>query len=396
MNIIEEVKKIESKIIGFRHDLHKIPELQNELPMTMAYIRDVLESYGISYFSLMDGNATVAIIEGKNPGKCLAIRADADALPIQEETGLPFASENGCMHACGHDAHTAMALGAAIILNEHKDLFDGCVKVFFQPGEEYPGGALPMIEEGCMDNPKVDGIVGLHNGILFPVSPGHIGVKAGPMMAAMDRFKVTIIGRGTHGATPHLGADPIPCICEIVNSLQKIVSRMINPLDQALLSVGQIHGGFTQNIIPDEVFIEGTVRTFDEKVRNDIKRYINEISTNIAKAYNMRADVEYNFKYPAVINDNEFTNFVANSAKELFGEEVVEYLDRPSLGGDDVAYFLKEAKGTYFSLSNPKIYPDGKFYPHHNPKFDVDESKFYIGTSIFVKVALDFLGGKNV
>lgn len=396
MNIVEEVKKIEAEIIGFRRDLHRIPELQNELPHTMEYIENVLKKYGISYEFLMNKNAIVAKIEGKNPGKCIAIRADADALPIKEETGLSFASENGCMHACGHDGHVSMALGAAIILNENRNSFDGVVKIFFQPGEEYPGGALPMIKEGCMENPKVDRVIGLHNGILFPVSSGHIGVKPGAMMASMDRFKVTVIGRGTHGATPHLGADPIPCICEIVNGLQKIVSRMIDPLEHALLSVCQIHGGFTQNIIPDEVFIEGTVRTFDEELRKKIARLIEVISKNIAEAYEMKAEVEYDYKYPAVINDPEFTDFVANCAKDLFLDDIVEYLDRPTLGGEDVSYFLREAKGTFFSLSNPKVYPDGKIYPHHNPKFDLDESKFYIGTSIFVMVALKFLGGKNV
>lgn len=394
MNILEEVKNIEEEIINFRRDLHRIPELQLNLPKTMEYIGKVLDENEIPYKKIVEGNGVVAEIKGKNTGGCIAIRADSDALPIEEETGLPFKSENGCMHACGHDGHTAMALGAALILNRNRDKFDGTVKIFFQPGEEYPGGALPMIEEGCMEDPKVERVIGLHNGQLFPIEPGRVGFMPGEMMAAMDRFKITVIGKGTHGATPHLGKDPIPCICEIVNGLQKIVSRMVNPAEKVLLSVCQIHGGFTQNIIPDTVFVEGTVRTFDDEVRRSIAENIKNISENIAKAYGMDAEVEYDFKYPAVINDEEFTEYVVDCAKEVLGEERVEYLKEPSFGGEDMAYFLREAKGTFFALSNPKVHEGGKIYPHHSPKFDLDESKLYMGTAIFVKVAMDYLNGK--
>ncbi len=390
-NVLEEVKKIESQIISWRRDLHKIPELGLELPKTSKYVQEELSKMGIEYHTLINGNAIVGIIKGAEKGKTIALRADMDALPIREETGLPFASENGSMHACGHDAHTSMLLGAAKILNENKDKLKGNVKLFFQPGEEYPGGALPMIEEGAMKNPKVDAVLGLHNGsISKDIEKGKIGVSYGPMMASMDRIFIKIKGKGSHGAYPEQSIDPISTAAEVISGLQRIVSREVKAIDPAVVSITRINGGFNQNIIPDEVEMEGTVRAVNPATRNFIARRIEEVTKGITAAMRAECEVEYEFKYPPLINSKSFTESFVESAKRVIAEEDIYNMKDPVMGGEDMAYFLEKAPGTYFFLSNPKEV-DGEIYAHHNSKFDVDESIFHIGSSLFVQTVVDFL-----
>ena len=392
-NIIDLVKQKEAKIIQIRRDLHQIPELELSLPKTVSYVCKQLDELQIPYHKLVDGNAIVALIEGKEKGKCIAIRADMDALPIKENTGLSFASKHeGCMHACGHDGHTAMALGACMVLKELSSEFKGCVKILFQPGEEFPGGALPMIEEGCMENPKVDAVIGLHAGYIYPgVEKGKFGACCGAFFAAADKFKIIIKGYGAHGAYPHLSIDPVPIACEIVSGLQKIISRELPPTTRALISVGQIHGGSGFNIIPDEVFIEGTVRVTDENERNFIAKRIEEIASGIAKSYRAEAKTVYDFRYPVLINDKDFTTFFVKNTKELFGDDSIHEISVPTMGGEDMAYFLQKAQGTFFVLSNPIIHDGGKIYPHHSDRFDIDESLFYKGTSAVLATVLKYL-----
>lgn len=395
MKSLDLAKKMENEIIKDRRELHKIPELQLNLPKTVRYITGELEKYDIDYNLLVDGNAIVAEI-GKVDGKCIAIRADMDALPIEEETGNEFKSTHeGRMHACGHDSHSAMALGAAKILKGMEDELNGKIKIFFQPGEEIPGGAKPMIDEGAMKNPKVDAVIGMHAGTLFDgVKKGAVAYKKGPMMASMDRFKLIVTGKGGHGARPHQVIDPIIIISEINLGLQKIISREIDPNIPALISICQIHGGTTQNIIPDVVWEEGTVRNLDENTRDLIEKRMSEIAENIAAAYNAKAEVIYERFYPTVINDEKFTEFVKNTAIDLFGEDDVIELKQPTMGGEDVAFFLQEAPGTFLALENPRVYDDGNIYPHHNSKFDIDESLMYKGIALFVEVATRFLKGE--
>lgn len=391
INVVEEVKKIEKKIISWRRDLHKIPELGLELPNTSKYIQEKLSEMGIKYHTLVNGNAIVGIIKGTKEGKTIALRADMDGLPIKEETGLSFASYNGCMHACGHDAHSAILLGAAKVLNKNRDKLKGNVKLFFQPGEEYPGGALPMIKEGAMENPKVDAVLGLHNGsISKDVTKGKIGVCYGPMMASMDRISIKIKGKGSHGAYPELSVDPISTAAEVISALQRIVSREVKAIDPAVLSITRINGGFNQNIIPDVVEIEGTVRAVNPETRNFIAKRIDEITKGITTAMRADCEVEYEFKYPPLINSQEFTKDFVESAKNIISEEEIYEIKSPVMGGEDMAYFLEKVPGTFFFLSNPNEV-DGVTYPHHNSKFDVDESIFYIGSSLFVQAVLDFL-----
>ena len=391
MDIVEEVRAIEEEIISWRRDLHQIPELGLNLPKTSKYVQDRLDEMDIEYKTLIDGNAIVGLIRGSGEGRTIALRADMDGLPIREETGLDFASTNGNMHACAHDAHTAMLLGAAKVLNNNRESFQGNVKLLFQPGEEYPGGALPMIEEGAMENPKVDGVLGLHAGaILGDIDKGKIGVAYGPMMASMDRVLITIKGKGSHGAYPEESVDPISIAAEVISSLQRVVSREIRAVDPAVLSLTRIEGGFNQNIIPEEVEIEGTVRTVNNDTRNFIARRIDEISKGVTEAMRADYEVQYDFKYPPLINSREFTEDFVKSAKKIISEEDIISMEHPVMGGEDMAYFLEEAPGTFFFLSNPmKI--DGKYHPHHNSKFAIDEGLLYKGSSLLIQAVLDFL-----
>ena len=391
MDIKNSVKQIETEIISHRRELHKIPELGLELPNTAAYVKKQLEHMGIEYQELVGGNALVGLIRGGHEGKTLAIRADMDGLPIQEETGLPFSSQTKNMHACGHDGHTAMLLGAAKVLNENRELLHGSVKLLFQPGEEFPGGAKPMIDEGCMENPHVDAVIGLHEGhINDTVKAGSIGVSYGKVMASMDRILLRVIGKGVHGAYPEQGVDPIVISAEIISSLQRIISREINAADNGLISICRIQGGFNQNIIPDVVEMEGTVRATDPEVREKLARRIGEISRGIAQTFNAQCEVTYDFKYPPVVNDREFTQKFVESAKKIISEDRIMTIEKPIMGGEDMAYFLEKVPGTFFFLANPKEV-EGKIWPHHNPRFDIDESALWLGSALFVQTALDYL-----
>lgn len=391
LDIREEVKRVEKDIISWRRDLHQIPELGLNLPKTTNYIASRLDEMGIEYKTIVDGNAIVGIIKGTRGGKTIALRADTDALPIKEETGLSFASTNGNMHACGHDGHTAMLLGAAKVLNDNRDKFKGNVKLLFQPGEEYPGGAKPMIEEGALEDPKVDAIMGLHAGRLSEEVPkGKIGIRYGEMMASMDRVLIKIKGKGNHGAYPHLAVDPIVMASEVVLAIQNIVSREIAAVEPVVVSICRITGGFNQNIIPDEVELEGTIRTFSNQTRKRIANRIEEIVKGVVLAHRGDYEYQYDFKYPPLINDDDFTAKFFESAKKIVSEEDIVEIKKPLMGGEDMAFFLEEVPGTFFYLSNlNKV--DGKYYGHHSSKFDLDENEFWKGTALFVQGVLDFL-----
>lgn len=393
MNSLEMAKEIENEIIENRRALHRIPELELKLPETVKYISEKLDEYGVSYRRLVEGNAIVAEIGMENDGKCIALRADMDALPIKEETGLSFSSvHEGAMHACGHDGHAAMALGACRILKNLEKTLGGKVKVFFQPGEEMPGGAKPMIDEGCMENPHVDAVIGLHEGaIAGDFKKGAIGVKSGALMASADKFTIRVRGKGCHGARPHEGVDPILIVSEINMALQKIVSREISPTVPAVISVCMINGGSTHNIIPEEVTECGTVRALSEEARGFIEKRIGEISRGIAVSYGAEAELNYERLYPVLINDEKFTDFFEETASELLGAEDVFRMKEPTMGAEDMAFFLREAPGTFFMLNNLKADKNGIKHPHHSSKFDIEESELYKGTALFVETVIRYL-----
>lgn len=390
-DVKSEAKKIENEIINWRRELHQIPEIHDNLPLTTAYVKECIKKEGLEYKEYSNGGIT-CVVRGKQDGQTIGFRADMDALPVKEETGLPFASKNENMHACGHDAHTAMLIGAMKILNAHKDELNGNVVCIFQPAEETTGGAKIMVDEGCLDDPKVDRFISLHIGSLFEtVDNGKIGVKKGPMMAGVSSFYVTVKGKGGHGARPNECVDPILISCEMIQSLQKIVSREISPTHGAVVTVGQIHGGTIVNVIPDEVSFSGTIRTLTPEDADYIEKRIKEMLPEIAKANRATASIQYMNFYPPTVNDNEVADFFSSAAEKIVGKENVVDIEEPIMGTEDVTYYIRHTKGNYGILGSWKKHSDGEYYPHHNPRFHIDESVLWIGSAVFCQCAIDFL-----
>jgi amidohydrolase len=395
MELIEIIKEkaleIENEIINWRRELHQIPEVAHDVPKTAEYIASELDQLGIPYRKNVGGYGLVAVINGEKDGKTFGIRTDIDGLAIEEETGLPFASiHKGRMHACGHDAHTAMALGAAKILNDMKDELPGKVKILFQPAEEGPGGAKPMIEDGALEDPKVDAIIGLHIGNIFKeVKNGQIGVGRGPLMACLDSFKITIKGKGGHGAMPNVTVDPIIISVQVIQALQTLISRELKPSHPGVITVGKLHGGTAYNIIPEKVEIEGTARFIHEEDRQNISKRIGVLATQIAEGMRGKCDIEYVYGYPPVVCDDQFTDYFKTVAKEVIGDENIITLTDPTMGGEDMAYFLKEVPGTFFFFGSAREGEEA--YPHHHPKFDLDEGVLWKGSALFVATAYKWL-----
>lgn len=388
MNLIEEVKNLEGEVIKHRRNLHRIPETGLNLPETKEYIKKELENIGLRIVESKTTSGIMGVLEG-GKGKVLAVRSDMDALPILEETGLPFASKNGNMHACGHDAHMAMVLTIAKILDRYKERIKGSIKFIFQPGEEKEGGAKYLVEEGFLRDPDVDIIIGIHVGnFIEETENGKIGLFKGPFMASLDRFNLVVVGKGTHGATPHKGIDPIIISSYILNAFQEIVSRENEVFNPSVISVGKIEGGTTYNVIPDSVKLEGTIRTLDESTRRFIARRMEEVATHIAEGFRGEAKFTYHFGYPVVVNDEEITeDFYRKSLKVLSGDEVV-FLKKPTMVGEDFSYYLKETRGTYVFLSSKKK----NHFPHHNSKFDIDESVLWKGVLAISNYLIETLG----
>lgn len=391
INIVEEAKKLQEDIVCWRRYLHQIPEVGLDLPETAAYVAERLKEMGIEHKTGVGVSGIVGIIKGEKPGRVIGLRADMDALPIKEEADIPFASTNSNMHACGHDTHTAMLLGAAKILQDNRDKIHGTIKLIFQPDEEGCHGAKEMIKDGVLENPKLDAVLGLHIGSIFKeASPGQISISYGRAMASFDKFNLKIKGQGCHGAMPHAGIDPVVMAGHVITALQTIVSREMNPTHPAVVTIGKVHGGTAYNIIPDVVEIEGTFRSVDNHERKMIARRIEEIAQGITKA--MRGSYEYNINWgaPPVVNNAEFTKGFYESAKKIVGSENILEVTEPTMGGEDMSYYLSEVPGTFFFLggANPK---KGPVYPHHNSKFIIDEDVFWKGTALLAQGAFDWL-----
>ena len=389
--LYKEIKAIEADIIKWRQELHKTPELGLVLPKTSQYIQKELDKMNIGYRLFLDGNAVVALIEGGQGGKTIAIRADMDGLPIKEETKLSFSSQNNNMHACGHDAHMASLLAAGKILNAKKDKLKGNVKLIFQPGEEYPGGAKPMIEEGVLENPKVDFIIGAHVGDLSEEIPfGNLAIKYGPMMASADTFTANIIGRGCHGAYPEKGIDPIIMTTEIIQALQNIKTKEIKAVEPCVISICSIHGGTSKNIIPGQVQIEGTVRTLNKEVQHHIYKRIEEVLKNITSSYGATYEYDYEFRYPTLINDED----QVARLEDILGNGILKdnliILKEPLMGGEDMAFYLEKVPGVFFYLNNIKSI-GGDTYGHHNSKFDIEEKELWKVVYTFTEYVQSYL-----
>jgi amidohydrolase len=373
-------------VIRIRRDLHRIPETAYTEKKTSAYVAEHLRGEGLEVQTGIATYGVVGLLNTGRPGPTLLLRADMDALPVTEDTGLPFASaHDGVMHACGHDAHVAMVLVAATVLSRVKDELNGTIKFLFQPAEEGPGGAKPMIDEGVLENPQVDYSIGCH---VWPQIPeGTIGVRSGPFMAAMDRFDIKIIGRSGHGAMPHLCVDALEVGTQVVSALQRISSRHMNPLEPAVVTVGMFHAGTAFNIIPGEAQLIGTTRTFNLDIWNSWAERLETVVRGVCES--MGADFEMKFSkgYPPTINDDMMAEVVRRCAQKVAGEDKVVVPER-SMGGEDMSYFLQQSKGCFYALGVGRQ----EFTPLHSNRFDLDENVLALGVETHCRIALDLLG----
>jgi amidohydrolase len=380
------VRDHEDIIISARRDLHRIPEPAYTEQKTSTYVADYLAKLGLDVKTGIAQFGIVGLLETGRPGATLLIRSDMDALPVTEATGLPFASTHEkAMHACGHDGHMAMVLGAATALHKIRSELKGTIKFLFQPAEEGPGGAKPMIEAGVMENPHVDYAFGCH---LWPAIPeGTIGVKAGPLMAAMDRFDIKIVGKGGHGAMPHMCVDALEVGTEVVNALQRLVSRKMNPLQPAVVTVASFHAGSTFNVIPGEAELSGTTRTFDRDIWRGWPDRIEKIVRHVCLSMDADYELTYSQGYPPTLNDDAMADVVHRCAADVVGtDRVVE--PEPTMGGEDMSFFLERSKGCYFFLGTGC---EG-CAPLHNPKFDFNEDILLLGVETYCRIAAELLG----
>lgn len=388
-----EIRDLQPQLVAWRRNLHQQPELGFQEQLTAAFITQKLQEWQIPHQTGIAKTGIVATIKSDRPGKVLAIRADMDALPIQEANQVPYRSQHdGKMHACGHDGHVAIALGTAYYLQQHRQHWQGTVKIIFQPAEESPGGAKPMIEAGVLTNPDVDAIIGLHLWNNLPL--GTVGVRSGAFMAAVECFRCTILGKGGHGAMPDQTVDSIVVGSQIVNALQTIVARNINPLDAAVVSVGEFQAGTALNVIADTARMSGTVRYFNPELENFINKRLEAIIAGICQSHGAKYELHYWRLYPPVINDSAIAELVRSVATEVVETPVGVVPECQTMGGEDMSFFLQQVPGCYFFLgaANPE---KGLAYPHHHPRFDFDETALGMGVEIFVRCVEKFLNDRK-
>lgn len=389
-NILQKTRGIRQEIVDLRRDFHQHPEIALKEFHTAKKVDGILKGLEIDTKMMVNRTGVRGILRGSLPGKTIALRADLDALPVQEETDLPYKSKNaGAMHACGHDAHVAMLLGAAMVLAEWKKELAGNVVFIFQPAEETGAGAKPMIEEGVLEG--VDGIFGLH--VYVPLGFGTLGYKPGPFMAAGDFFDVKIMGKGGHGGLPHLAIDPIAIAANAISTLQTIVSREVDPFESAVVSICKMEAGRrAYNIIPDSATFGGTIRSHSPELREYLSRRLKEILEGVTSA--MRGSYEFNLmsKFPAVINEENMTEFVVKVAQDLLGKDKVSQM-KPLMGSEDFSYYLQKIPGT-FAFLGVENKEKGIIFPQHHPKYDIDEDILPIGAALHVAVALEYLARK--
>jgi len=382
-NVRLEIRNLQAQLVLWRRKLHQNPELGFKEHQTATFITQKLTEWGIPHETGIAQTGIVAMIPGDKPGKVLGIRADMDALPIQEENDVPYRSQNdGVMHACGHDGHTAIALGTAYYLWQQRDRLAGTVKIIFQPAEEGPGGAKPMIEAGVLQNPAVDAMIGLHLWNNLPV--GTLGVRSGPLMAAVECFRCTLLGKGGHGAMPHQTTDAVLVGSQVVNALQTVVARNVDPLDSAVVTVGTFHAGTALNVIADTAHISGTVRYFNPKLEGFIQQRIEAIIAGVCASHGASYDLDYWQLYPATVNDGEMAALVQSVASEVIETPLGVVPECQTMGGEDMSFFLREVPGCYFFLGAANGAKQLDF-PHHHPRFDFDESVLCVGVEMFTR-----------
>ncbi len=388
----DEIDEMLPGVIADRRDFHEHPELAYQETRTAGIVANRLRALGLDDIRTgIAGTGVTALIHGAGVGhgRTVLLRADMDALPILEENEVDYRSRtNGVMHACGHDAHTAMLLGVARLLMDRRDQFSGTVKVLFQPAEELPpGGARPMIEAGVLEDPHVDAVFGLHIDQNSPL--GVVSVRPGPYMAAADRFKIALKGKGGHGAHPHDTIDPVLIGAQIVTALQSLVSREIDPISSGVVSVTAFLAGEAFNVIPDTAELRGTVRTFTSENRDLLEKRVDALVTGLAAAMRAEATVDYNRGYPATVNDPAMTDIVRDAALATVGADNVRE-GEPMMGAEDFSYFLQERPGSFFFVGSRND-ERGLVWGHHHPRFDIDEAALAVGVETMTRVALDYL-----
>jgi amidohydrolase len=391
-NLFSKLEELYPELVEIRRNMHMYPELSFQEVETPKKIAAFLENLGLEVRTQVGGRGVVGVLKGGKPGRTIALRADFDALPIQDEKNVDYKSRvPGVMHACGHDIHTASLLGTAKVLSGIKEQIEGTIVFIHQFAEEQiPGGAISMIKDGCLDG--VDAIYGVHVWSSLPF--GTIGFIEGDAMASGDSFEITVQGKGGHGAKPHLTVDALSIGAQLVNNLQQIVSREVDPLKPAVLTVGTFNAGQAFNVVADKATLTGTVRTFDEDVRDHIEAAIRRIVKNTCEATRASVEVKYERGYPAVYNYPEHVQRAKSLAVDIIGEDNI-LSPLPSMGMEDFAYYLKEVPGAFLFVGggNDAI---GANYPHHHPKFNADERAILNTGKLFLSIVLDFLSEKQV
>ena len=384
----EEIWKMKDWLVEIRRRIHMHPELGFEEVETSKLVSEWLDRFGLQVKRGIAKTGVVGLLQGSEPGRTVAIRADMDALPLDEANQVPYVSKvKGKMHACGHDAHVAILLGVAKYFSSIKDQLNGNIKWIFQPAEEGGGGGKVMVEEGVLENPKVDAIFGTH---VFPLLPiGKVGIYEREGLAATDRFVIKIIGKGGHAASPHLTKDPIFAAGHLITQIHSIVSRNINPLDSAVITIDKIGGGTAFNIIPDEVDLLGTVRSLNPQVREALKLRIEQVIQGVVCSFGMDYHYDFEYGYPVLINDSEMSKLVATACSRGIGKENVEVL-KPSMGGEDFAYYLEKVPGSFFRLGC-RNEERGIIHPYHSSLFDIDEGVLPFGVEMFVRIIDQYL-----
>ncbi|MDX2096210.1 MAG: M20 family metallopeptidase [Leptolyngbyaceae cyanobacterium bins.59] len=382
------IQALYPQLVEWRRYLHQRPELGFREQITADFIAQKLTEWGIDHQTGVAKTGIVATIAGRKPGPVLAIRADMDALPIQEENEVPYRSlHNGVMHACGHDGHVTIGLGTAYYLSQHRDTFAGTVKLIFQPAEEGPGGAKPMIEAGVLENPRVDAIIGLHLWNNLPL--GTVGVRSGALMAAVELFDCTIQGKGGHGAIPQQTIDSIVVGAQVVNALQTIVARNVNPIESAVVTVGEFHAGKAHNVIADTAFLSGTVRYFNPQYEEFFKTRVEQIVAGVCQSHGATYDLKYSSLYPPVVNDAGIADLVRSVVEQVIETPAGVVPECQTMGGEDMSFFLRAVPGCYFFLGTANA-ERNLAYPHHHPRFDFDETALATGVEVFVRCVEKF------
>ena len=393
-DIRAEAQRMLDETIQLRRRIHRHPELGLTLPHTQATVLEALDGFGLEVRTGQRTTSVVARLRGARPGPTILLRGDMDALPMPEDTGLPFASEvPGAMHACGHDGHTAMLVGASRLLARRRDALAGSVLFMFQPGEEGYHGARVMIEEGLLDGEDAPtGAFAMH--VTHRRPAGVISAKGGPTAAAADTIQMIVRGQGGHASAPHDCLDPIPVACEIVQALQTMVTRRVHVFDPAVVTIAKIEAGTTRNVIPETATLLGTVRTVSESTRETVLAGVRRVAQGVAAAHGAEVDVEITRGYPPTVNDERFARFVLDTAREMLGPDGAQQASNPMMGAEDFSYVLQRVPG---AMANLGTRPDsGPAYPNHSNRMLLNESALATGVAMHAAVALRFLERKGV